>query len=96
MMDAIEPAATQTRAKVEIYGSMYCHYSIMAMRLLDDKAVTYSVHDVEEIPQLRTEMQARSGRTSVPQIFIDATHVGGYDELHALEENGQLDTLLGD
>ncbi len=94
-MDAGEQADTVTRAQVEIYGSEYCHFSIMAMRLLDAKAVTYSVHEVDDAPGLRAEMQARSGRTSVPQVFIGATHVGGYEELHTLEENGQLDVLLG-
>ncbi len=93
-MDADEQAAAVTRGKVEVYSSMYCHFSIMAMRLLDAKAVAYAVHEVDDAPALRSEMQARSGRTSVPQIFIGTTHVGGYDDLLALEKNGQLDALL--
>ena len=94
-MASVEQADTVTRNKVEIYSSRFCMFSIMAVRLLDSKAIAYTRHKVDFAPELRAEMQTRSGRTSVPQIFIGDTHVGGCDDLHALEASGQLDALLG-
>jgi glutaredoxin 3 len=87
-------SAIETTPKVEIYSSAYCGYSNMALRLLDSKAIEYQIHSVDSAAQLRGEMQARSGRTSVPQIFIGEAHIGGCDELYALEQRGQLDALL--
>ncbi len=81
-------------SKVEIYSSRFCGYSHMALQLLDSKAIEYQVHKIDFAPKLRAEMQTRSGRTSVPQVFIGETHIGGCDELYALEHNGQLDALL--
>jgi len=93
-MVAVEQTDTVNRNKVEIYSSMFCMFSIMAVRLLDSKAIAYSRHKVDFAPKLRAEMRTRSGRTSVPQIFIGDTHIGGCDELYALEDSGQLDALL--
>lgn len=82
--------------KVEIYSSQFCGYCARAKRLLSQKGVDYVDYDVIEDPDKRTEMTARArGRTSVPQIFIDGRHIGGCDELHALDRDGKLDPLLG-
>lgn len=82
---------------VEIYTTPYCGYCAMAKRLLDRKGVTYSEIDVSADPSLRAAMvQRANGRRTVPQIFIGATHVGGSDDLHALEHAGKLDPLLAE
>ncbi|MEY8803198.1 glutaredoxin 3 [Leisingera sp. XS_AS12] len=80
---------------VEIYTSPLCGYCHAAKRLLDQKGVTYSEVNVLEEPERKAEMiqRANGGRT-VPQIFIGDTHVGGCDDLCALEEAGKLDPLL--
>jgi glutaredoxin 3 len=80
--------------KVVIYSTGWCPYCTRARQLLKKKGVEFEEIDVDARPEARTEMTARSGRTSVPQIFIGATHVGGCDDLHALEASGRLDTLL--
>ncbi|MDJ0610191.1 MAG: glutaredoxin 3 [Kiloniellales bacterium] len=82
-------------AKVEIYSSMFCPFCSRAKRLLDSKGVSYEEIDVTMRPALRRQMTERAqGRTSVPQIFIDDAHVGGCDELYALDGEGRLDPLL--
>jgi glutaredoxin 3 len=80
---------------VEIYTSPLCGYCHAAKRLLIQKGVSYSEIDVLAHPERKPEMiqRANGGRT-VPQIFIGATHVGGCDDLYALENAGKLDTLL--
>ena len=81
--------------KVEIYTGMMCGYCARALRLLDSKDVVYKQIDVSMNSKLRAEMRERAGgRTSVPQIFIDDTHVGGCQELYELEQAGKLDNLL--
>lgn len=81
-------------AKVEIYTTEWCPYCNAAKSLLHDKGVSYEERDVTD-PQLRMAMTARAhGRRTVPQIFIGETHVGGYDDMAALERQGQLDALL--
>lgn len=83
-------------AKVEIYSSPFCGYCYRAKRLLSEKGVDYVEYDVLEQPDRRTEMVSRAnGRTTVPQIFIDGRHIGGSDDLYALDRAGQLDPLLG-
>jgi len=80
---------------VEIYTSPFCGYCHAAKRLLDQKGVSYSEIDVGTRPALRQEMMTRArGRHTVPQIFIGETHVGGCDELYALDRSGKLDPLL--
>ena len=80
---------------VTIYTRMMCGYCSAAKRLLDAKGVAYTEHDASFSPELRKEMLSKSnGRTTFPQIFIGAYHVGGSDELHALERQGKLDGLL--
>ncbi|MFT5446193.1 MAG: glutaredoxin 3 [Gammaproteobacteria bacterium] len=80
--------------KIQMYSSSLCPYCMMAGRLLNSKGVAVELLNVDGNAELRAQMQARSGRTSVPQIFIDELHVGGCDELHALEQTGKLDSLL--
>lgn len=82
---------------VEIYTTPYCPYCIAAKRLLDKKGVAYAETDVSRDPDLRQAMTARAGGArTVPQIFIGGQHVGGSDDLHALEHRGALDPLLAD
>jgi len=84
-----------TEPKVVIYSTGWCPYCSRARELLKSKGVDFEEIDVDARPEVRTEMMARSGgRRTVPQIFIGATHVGGCDDLHALEASGRLDTLL--
>jgi glutaredoxin 3 len=80
--------------KVVMYLTGWCPYCSRARELLKSKGVEIEEIDVDARPEARTEMTARSGRRTVPQIFIGATHVGGCDDLHALEDSGRLDTLL--
>jgi len=83
-------------ARVEIYSSMFCGYCARAKALLARKGVAFEEIDVLEEPGRRPEMVERAGgRTTVPQIFIDGAHIGGSDELAALESQGKLDALLG-
>lgn len=81
-------------AAVTIYTTRYCPYCISAKRLLDRKEVKYCEIAVDGNYALRAEMEQRSGRYTVPQIWIDAKHVGGCDDLYALERAGRLDALL--
>jgi glutaredoxin 3 len=81
---------------VEIYTKDWCGYCARAKRLLREKGVAFDEYDVTLGGPKLAEMQDRaSGRTSVPQIFIDNGHVGGCDDLMALEADGMLDRLLG-
>lgn len=81
--------------QVEIYTSPLCGYCHAAKRLLSAKGVSYSEIDVSREPGKRQEMMARAnGRHTVPQIFVGDTHVGGFDDLSALERDGKLDPLL--
>ncbi len=80
---------------VTIYTRMMCGYCVAAKRLLEGKGVSYVEHDASFSPELKQEMIARAnGRTTFPQIFVGGYHVGGSDDLHALERQGRLDGLL--
>ena len=80
---------------VEIYTSPFCGFCHAAKRLLNAKGVSFVEYDVASAPEKRKEMlQRASGRHTVPQIFIGSTHVGGYDDMAALENAGKLDPLL--
>jgi glutaredoxin 3 len=81
-------------AKVVIYATGWCPYCARARELLAAKSVEFEQIDVDADPHAREEMIARSGRRSVPQIFINQTHVGGCDDLIALDEAGGLEPLL--
>ena len=80
---------------VEIYSKMTCPYCWRAKRLLEAKGVRYEEHPVDFGGARREEMIRRAhGRTTVPQIFIDGRHIGGCDDLMALDRSGKLDPLL--
>ena len=81
-------------AKIEIYTTMWCGYCARAKSLLEKKGAAYQETDVMEDAAKRAEMRERSRRTTVPQIFINGQHIGGSDELAALEQAGKLDALL--
>jgi glutaredoxin 3 len=82
-------------AEVEMYTTMFCPYCTRARALLQQKGVKFVDRDIAEQPELRAEMIARSGgRTTVPQIFIGGHHIGGCDELVALDRAGKLDAKL--
>lgn len=81
-------------ARIEIYTSPFCGYCARAKALLDSKGAAYEEYDVMMDDKARTEMRARAKRTSVPQIFINGTHIGGSDDLAALDAEGKLDPLL--
>ncbi|MEN2788199.1 glutaredoxin 3 [Sphingomonas oligophenolica] len=82
-------------AKIEIYTKAFCPYCSRAMRLLDDKGVEVEEFDISMGGPKRAEMLDRAGgRSTVPQIFINGRHIGGSDELAALEREGKLDALL--
>jgi len=79
---------------VTIYTRQMCGYCSAAKALLDRKGVSYTEHDASFDPKLRQEMMSRSGRPTFPQIFIGEKHVGGCDDLHALDSAGKLDAML--
>ncbi len=81
-------------AKIEIYTTMMCPFCYRAKHLLAMKGVEYAEIDVTFSPRKRAKMTERAGSRSVPQIWIDNLHIGGSEELHALDAQGQLDGLL--
>jgi glutaredoxin 3 len=81
---------------VTIYGTNACGYCVRAKALLQAKHVHYTEFMVDMDPVRREEMEIKSKRRSVPQIFIGERHIGGYHELHALDSAGELDSLLTD
>lgn len=82
-------------ARVEIYTKAFCSYCVRAKQLLAAKGVEPEEYDITMGgPDRATMLQRAAGRTTVPQIFIDGRHIGGCDDLHALDARGQLDALL--
>lgn len=82
-------------APITIYTKAFCPYCVRAKRLLDQKGAGYVEIDITMGGAKRQEMLARAnGRTTVPQIFIGETHVGGFDDMAALDRRGELDPLL--
>lgn len=79
---------------ITLYSSNYCPFCIRAKQLLNSKGVKYNEISVDGQPDVRAKMARLAGRTSVPQIWINDTHVGGCDELIALDRSGKLDTML--
>jgi glutaredoxin 3 len=77
-----------------MYSTSWCPYCSRARRLLQMKGAAFREVDIDEQPEARAEMMKRSGRRTVPQIFIGDKHVGGSDDLHALDASGGLDPLL--
>ncbi len=90
-----------SQPSVEVYSAWNCPYCVRAKRLLRSKGVTFSQHQIWLLffwilPTARyREMVARSGRDSVPQVFVDGKHLGGCNDLMALDRRGELDALLG-
>lgn len=83
-------------AKVQVYTTAYCPFCTRAKALLKSKGVEFEEIDVTYDPELREKMvELSGGRRTVPEIFINGKIIGGYDELRALENKGQLDALLG-
>ena len=78
-----------------MYTTRFCPYCVAARRLLETKNVGFEEIRVDQNPELRQEMRQLSGRTSVPQIFIDGRHVGGFTDALSLDRSGELDELLG-
>ena len=81
-------------APVTIYSTRICPYCVRAKSLLDSKHVPYTEVLVDEQPEKRLEMMQKSGRRTVPQIFVGDHHVGGFDDLYILDRSGGLDPLL--
>lgn len=79
---------------IVMYSTRFCPYCVRARNLLDSKQVSYTDIGVDSRPELRREMMTRSGRRTVPQIWIGERHVGGFDDLAQLERQGRLDQLL--
>jgi glutaredoxin 3 len=80
--------------RVVVYSTRICPFCVMAKRLLKSKGVAFDEIMVDQDEAQRAEMMNRSGRRTVPQVFIGDQHVGGFDDLAALEHKGQLDPLL--
>jgi len=80
--------------KVVIYTTPHCPYCHRAKALLEQKGVAFEEIDVHDDQEMRAEMEQKSGRRTVPQIFIGKKHIGGCDDLYALESQGKLDALL--
>lgn len=81
-------------SQVVIYSSAWCPYCIRAKQLLAAKHIEFQEILVDGKPELRAEMKEKAGSNSVPQIWINDQHIGGCDDLYALEQAGKLDTLL--
>ncbi|MDD3609461.1 MAG: glutaredoxin 3 [Halothiobacillaceae bacterium] len=86
--------SSRAQAEVLVYTLRWCPYCMWARQLLKRKGVSFEERSIDGNAGLREEMERRSGRTSVPQIFIGDTHVGGYDDMNALDRKGGLDPLL--
>jgi len=79
---------------VTIYTKPYCPYCVRAVSLLEEKGIAFTEIEAASDPEKRQEMMRRSGRATFPQIFIGERHIGGCDDMMALEREGQLDPLL--
>ncbi|BFM13133.1 glutaredoxin 3 [Simiduia litorea] len=79
---------------VVVYSTTICPYCVRAKQLLKQKGVEYEDINLDKRPELRNDVMKRSGRRTVPQIWIGETHVGGFDDLWALDRAGKLDSLL--
>ena len=80
-------------ARVEVYTTPMCPYCVAAKRLLDERAIPFAEFDVANDTTLLADVMQRSGRRTVPQIFIDGRSIGGFEELRALDVAGELETL---
>ncbi|MDX8388293.1 MAG: glutaredoxin 3 [Ghiorsea sp.] len=85
----------ETTAKIEVYSGDYCPYCVRAKSLLKQRDLEFTEYDVQKEPNKRAEMMKRSnGGRSIPQIFINDKHVGGCDDLYALDKKGKLNDWL--
>jgi len=82
--------------QIVVYSKQHCPFCRMARQMLDNKGVNYELIDIEGKHELRERMIELSGRKTVPQIFFGDHHVGGFDDLNALEQKGDLDQMLAD
>ena len=80
--------------RVVMYTTAWCPYCARARALFERKGVAFTEIDVEQVDGARDEMRARSGRNTVPQIFVGERHLGGFDDTNALDQQGGLDPLL--
>ncbi|WP_024327196.1 glutaredoxin 3 [Thioalkalivibrio sp. AKL19] len=81
----------------EVYSSGRCPFCLLARRLLNQRGYPFAEYAVDREPGLRAEMEQRAdGRTSVPQIFLGETHIGGFDELQAMDASGELARVVSD
>jgi len=94
MTDQSQEQRQAAMADVIIYTRPFCGYCARAISLLGQKGVTFTEIEAGMDPDKRREMMQRSGRNTFPQIFIDGKHIGGCDEMMALERAGKLDPLL--
>ena len=94
MADLEQISALEKMPRVTIYTRSFCGYCTAAKALLRKKDIAFEEIDATRAPDKRNEMIQRSGRYTFPQIFIDNRHIGGCDDLHALEARGELDRLL--
>lgn len=81
---------------ITIYTTQFCPFCVQAKMLLNQKGLTFNEIKVDGNPSLRAKMAKAAGRTSVPQIWVGEHHVGGCDDLYALERKGKLDALISD
>ncbi len=93
-MDARDPELACRMPNVTLYSTTYCGYCSAAKRFFEAKGVAYTEVDLTGDDEGRDKLRARTGRTTVPQIFIGETHVGGYTDLVALDRAGGLEPLL--
>lgn len=84
----------KTMAEVVVYVTQSCPYCMMARRLFDSKGVNYQIVDVGRDAQMWADMEAKTGRNTVPQVFIGNHHIGGFDDLSAADKRGEIDPLL--
>lgn len=83
--------------KIELYSTQTCGFCRAAKSLLDDKGISYKEIDISSDPELRGKMVTKAnGRRTVPQVFINDAHLGGFSDLYALQQSGTLDKLLRD
>jgi glutaredoxin 3 len=82
-------------SKVILYSADWCPFCVRAKRLLEEKKIDFKEVNVDEHPNLRQEITAKTGHKTIPQIFINDQFIGGFSELSALNERGELDQMLG-
>ena len=83
-------------APVTVYTSSFCGYCMRVMDLLQRRGIEYTEISVEDSPGIRDELVARSGRRSLPQVYLGKRYLGGAEELAAMDKNGELDRLLSE